>query len=382
MNEQQLFQSPNSPPGKSLNQLPFKDFKLKDFNLEIYQGEKSIIYHAKEIEDLADTLYKGESSLEELYNLKRVFRQFVSIEEVFTYFFKVLDESKISIKKEENKVIIGFIIEFMGKKDEVKISLMPEEAKIDAIVMKLCDKVKEIDKLKIENENLKKEFKDYKNFTENKIKELEGLIKKESENTRNNFEYYNGEYKTSDEIVKFKEMKKKYGIDTHILRYNELYLIETGVKTKLNKNIKKFTLLFKASNEGFLASNFHSKCDGKNNTVTLVETLNGKRFGGFTDIAWDQSSSFKHGSNGFIFSLDDKSIYYNKSNQNEIYCQSDYGPTFGGGHDFHICDKCNTSNSSYNNSGSTYDTKGKKFAMAGVYNFLVKDYEVYQLEFE
>ena len=384
MNEQQLFQSSNSPPGKSLNQLPFKDFKLKDFNLKIYQGEKSIIYHAKEIEDLADTLYKGESSLEELYNLKRVFRQFASIEEVFTFFFKVLDESKISIKKEENKVIIGFIIEFMGKKDEVKISLMPEEAKIDVIVMKLCDKIKEIDKLKIENENLKKEFKDYKNFTENKIKELEGLIKKESENIKNNFEYYNGEYKTSDEIVKFKEKKKKFKekIDTHILRYNELYLIETGVKTKLNKNIKKFTLLYKAINEGFLASNFHSKCDGKKNTVTLVETLNGKRFGGFTDIAWDQSSGYKHGSNGFIFSLDDKSIYYNKSNQYEIYCQSDYGPTFGGGHDFYICDKCNTSNSSYDNSGYTYDTKGKKYAMAGASGFYVKDYEVYLLEFE
>ena len=382
MNEQQLFQSPNSPPGKSLNQLPFKDFKLKDFNLKIYQGEKSIIYHAKEIEDLADTLYKGESSLEELYNLKKVFKQFDSIEEVFTFFFKVLDESKISIKKEENKVIIGFIIEFMGKKDEVKISLMPEEAKIDAIVMKLCDKIKEIDKLKIENENLKKEFKDYKNFTENKIKELEGLIKKESENIKNNFEYYNGEYKTSDEIVKFKEMKKKYGIDTHILRYNELYLIETGVKTKLNKNIKKFKLLFKASNEGFLASNFHSKCDGKKNTVTLVETLKGKRFGGFTDNAWDQSSNYKHGSNGFIFSLDDKSIYYNKSNQNEIRCNSGYGPTFGGGHDFYICDKCNTSNSSYDNSGNTYDTKGKKYAMAGADSFFVKDYEVYLLEFE
>ena len=112
MNEQQLFQSPNSPPGKSLNQLPFKDFKLKDFNLKIYQGEKSIIYHAKEIEDLADTLYKGESSLKELHNLKRIFKQFESIEEVFTLFFQAFDESKIAIKKEDNKVTLAFTIEY------------------------------------------------------------------------------------------------------------------------------------------------------------------------------------------------------------------------------------------------------------------------------
>ena len=153
--------------------------------------------------------------------------------------------------------------------------------------------------------------------------------------------------------------------------------MKQGIKAKLNKNIKKFSLLFRASNEGFLANNFHSKCDGKKNTVTLVETLNGKRFGGFTDIAWDQSSSYKNCSNGFIFSFDDKSIYYNKNNSYEIYYQSGYGPTFGGGFDFYICDKCNSSNSSSENSGSSYDTKGKKFAMAGANNFYVKDYEVY-----
>jgi len=377
-------QSLNSPPGKSLNQLPFKSFKSKDFNLKVYQGEKSIIYNVKEIEDLTDTLYKAESSLEELYNLKRVFRQFASIEEVFTLFFQALDESKIIIKKEDNKIILGFIIEFMGKKDEVNISLFPEQAKIDDIVMKLCEKVKEIDILKKENENLKKEnedlkkeFKEYKHFIEN-------TIKKELETFKNNLEFYNGEYKTSDEIKKLKEEKAKFKkiIDTNIMKYNELNLIETGVKKNLNKKIKKYTLLFRASNDGFSDSTFHSKCDGKNNTVTLVETLNGKRFGGFTDAAWDQSGDYKTGSNGFIFSLDDKSIYYNKNSNYNIYCHSSYGPTFGGGHDFYLCDNCNSKNSSYDSSGHSYETNGKKYALAGTSSFLVKDYEVYLLELE
>ena len=355
-------QSLNSPPGKSLNQLPFKAFKSKDFNLKVYQGEKSIIYNVKEIEDLTDTLYKAESSLEELHKLKKVFRQYDSIEEVFTLFFQALDESKIIIKKEDNKIILAFVIEFMGKKDEVNISLFPEQAKIDAIVMKLCEKVKEIDILKKENENLKKELETFKD----------------------NLEFYNGEYKNSDEIKKLKEEKAKLKeiIDTNIMKYNELNLIETGVKKNLNKKIKKYTLLFRASNDGFSASNFHSKCDGKNNTVTLVKTSNGKRFGGFTDAAWDQSNSFKTGSNGFIFSLDDKSIYYNKDSNYNIYGSSSYGPTFGGGHDFYLCDNCNTNNSSYDNSGHSYETNGKKYALAGTEKFLVKDYEVYLLELE
>ena len=366
----------NYPPGKSLNQFPFKEFKLKNFNLKIFQGEKSIIYQAKEIEDLTDILYKTESSLEELYKMKKIFKQFDSIEEAFNLFFKVLDETKVNIKKKDNKINLTFIIEFMGKKDEIEINLMPEEAKIDTIVMKLCETVKE---LKNENDNLKKELKDYKNFTENKIKELEALIKKESETLKANFEFNNAEYKTIDEIVKLKSKFEK--IDTRIIKYNELNLIETGVKNKLNKKIKKYTLLFRASKDGFKAGNFHSKCDGKNNTVTLVETTNGKRFGGFTDAAWDQSSSYKTGSNSFIFSLDDKSIYYNKNSHN-IYCKSDYGPTFGGGHDFYLCDNCNSSNSSSDSSGYSYETNGKKYAMAGEYNFFVKDYEVYLLELE
>ena len=368
----------NYPPGKSLNQFPFKEFKLKNFNLKIFQGEKSIIYQAKEIEDLTDILYKTESSLEELYKMKKIFKQFDSIEEAFNLFFKVLDETKVNIKKKDNKINLTFIIEFMGKKDEIEINLMPEEAKIDTIVMKLCETVKE---LKNENDNLKKELKDYKNFTENKIKELEALIKKESETLKANFEFNNAEYKTIDEIVKLKSKFEKIK-DTRIIKYNELNLIETGVKNKLNKKIKKYTLLFRASKDGFKAGNFHSKCDGKNNTVTLVEATNGKRFGGFTDAAWDQSSSYKTGSNGFIFSLDDKSIYYNKDSRYNINCNSGYGPTFGGGFDFYLCDNCNSSNSSYDNSGHSYETNGKKYAMAGESSFLVKDYEVYLLELE
>ena len=201
----------NYPPGKSLNQFPFKEFKLKNFNLKIFQGEKSIIYQAKEIEDLTDILYKTESSLEELYKMKKIFKQFDSIEEAFNLFFKVLDETKVNIKKKDNKINLTFIIEFMGKKDEIEINLMPEEAKIDTIVMKLCETVKE---LKNENDNLKKELKDYKNFTENKIKELEALIKKESETLKANFEFNNAEYKTIDEIVKLKSKFEKI-IDTH-----------------------------------------------------------------------------------------------------------------------------------------------------------------------
>ena len=178
----------------------------------------------------------------------------------------------------------------------------------------------------------------------------------------------------------YNDFKKK--IDSQIIRYDELSLIDDGIKNKFSKKVKKYELLFRATRDGFQTKNFHEKCDGNSYTVTFVITSIGRRFGGFTDQSWDQSGSYKTGSNGFIFSLNNKEIYYNKNNSYNNYCDGSYGPTFGGGHDFYLCDNCNTSISSYNNSDHSYQTYGKKCAMAGTYNFYVKDYEVYKIELE
>ena len=234
----------NSAPPNNLYELPSKTFKLKDFELKIFQGEKSIIFHASEKDDLSGTLYKIELDLENLYNLNRVFRQYNSIKDVFTDFFQKLHESKIIMKKEENKInLIIIIIDLLGQKNKFKINLMPEKTSIDNVVMKLCEKVKEIDKLnkiidKQQNiiETQQKEFIEYKNYSQNKIKELE-------ENFKFIIEYNNGVYFNSEEIIKLKEELPKFKeklLYTQIMKNNELNLIETGIKQKLNKNIKKF----------------------------------------------------------------------------------------------------------------------------------------------
>ena len=354
-----MMSQPETPPEhqeKNLNELPSKTFKSQEFELTIYQGERKIIFRCSEIKDLSGTLYKAELTLDELYKLNNLRRGFQSIESIFTDFFQNFDESKIIFKKEDNKIIVTFIIEFMGNKKEAKISLTPEKPDLNVIVMKLCDKVKEIDLLKTE------------------IKELE----KENQNLKENFELYNKVFLPTEEIKRLKSIN----IDSHILKIYEINLIEKGVQKNLKKKINKYTLLFRASRDGYRASNFHSKCDGKTSTVTLVETTTGRRFGGFTDAQWDQNSSYKTGSNGFIFSLDNNEIYYNKDNRYNINCNSSYGPMFGGGCDFYICDSCNSSNSSYDNSGHSYETNGKQYALAGNSSFLVQDYEVFQLELQ
>ena len=383
--------SVNQTPGKNLNELPSKTFKLKDFELKIFQAENSIIVHVTENKDYSNTLYNAELSLDELVKLnRRIFRAFESIEDVFTEFFKTLGENNITIKKEENKINLTIIYEFLGTQ-EAKIILNPKKPSAEETIPKLCDKVKEIDSLNLiidEQKNtiekIKKDFNDYKNYAENKFKELEALIKKESENLKYNIEYNDCYYLNSDEINKYKVgfPKFKENVNSDIMKYFDLNLIETGIKKKQNKTIKKLTLLFRASRDGYGYSNFHSKCDGKVNTLILVETTNSRRFGGYTECQWDQSNNYKNGPYSFIFSFDNKKIYYSKNGSNSIYGYSSYGPTFGGGHDFYICDGCNSSNNSYESMGNSYENDGKKYPLTGSSNFLVSDYEVYQLELE
>ena len=162
---------------------------------------------------------------------------------------------------------------------------------------------------------------------------------------------------------------------------------------KLKKELKKFIIkklkninyYLELQEIGFGSKDFHSKCDGKGDTVTIVKSKEGKRFGGYSDAIWDQSNTYKTGSNCFIFSFDNKEIYYNKDSKYNIYCNSKYGPTFGGGglfggHDFKITNNCDQNNYSYDNSNDSYNTNGKKYALAGTKNFYVENYEVNQIK--
>ena len=51
-------------------------------------------------------------------------------------------------------------------------------------------------------------------------------------------------------------------------------------------------LLYRASRDGWTVSNFHSCCDSKGPTVTVVKSGN-YIFGGYTDQTWDGKSYFK-----------------------------------------------------------------------------------------
>jgi len=172
-------------------------------------------------------------------------------------------------------------------------------------------------------------------------------------------------------------------IDSKILKTAEQALL---IKKWISNGTVRFKLLWRASRDGFTSTAFHAKCDKFKNTVTLVTANTGKVFGGFTDQDWNNTSNYKQTSNAFIFSITNKEKYFMKKDSNQsataTYCYSNYLPTFGGGHDFYLCEGCDKVNSSYANFGHSYDTKGRaRDDLSGSYNFTVKEIELYHVEY-
>ncbi|XP_028402102.1 TLD domain-containing protein 1-like [Dendronephthya gigantea] len=150
-------------------------------------------------------------------------------------------------------------------------------------------------------------------------------------------------------------------------------------------------LCYRASKHGFASSTFHSLCDHRGPTVTLVRT-GFYVFGGFTDQSWGGSARYIRSTNSFLFSFRNK---YNikpfklpvyRNHNNAIYTNNGYGPTFGGGHDLHIRTNANANAGSYTNLGHTYKppsgynygASNTRALLAGHYNnFRVNEIEVY-----
>ncbi len=156
----------------------------------------------------------------------------------------------------------------------------------------------------------------------------------------------------------------------------------------------KGNLLYKASRDGFTASAFHSRCDEKANTVTIIKTNSNYVFGGYTTAKWGaNNNSWISDSSAFIFSLRRNGTSNNHKlpiirAEHAIYGVPGYGPTFGGGHDIYIKDRSDIQVGSYSNSGYSYQcppgysygTENTKCFLAGTYNgWLTTEIEVYHL---
>ncbi len=93
---------------------------------------------------------------------------------------------------------------------------------------------------------------------------------------------------------------------------------------------QKLELKYRASRDGFKASDFHSHCDGIPNTLTVIKARSGNIFGGFTEQAWHSDDDFVADPKAFIFSLVNKEekpfkVLCSNEGQYAICCFSEVG---------------------------------------------------------
>jgi hypothetical protein len=155
---------------------------------------------------------------------------------------------------------------------------------------------------------------------------------------------------------------------------------------------QKWTLIYRASRDGFEASQFHSKCDRKPNTLVIIKSEHGNVFGGYTEQDWTPNDNImKSDFNSFIFSLINKKskpIKLKSSNpQKAIWSNSVLGPVFGCGPGILIHENSNMNKDSYSHLGITggaykhpeyaeNSAEAKSF-LAGSERFKVLEIEVY-----
>jgi len=152
---------------------------------------------------------------------------------------------------------------------------------------------------------------------------------------------------------------------------------------------------YRATVNGWSSYTFHSNCDGKGPTVTIIRV--GKYiFGGYISVSWRYSYGYLYDSAAFLFSLvnkpgwqplklDQTGYYRYPSYSYSIYCSSSYGPIFGGGHDILISNNAASNTYSYSNLGGTYSTPSgysyqssfSRSFLAGSYHFRPDEVEVF-----
>ena len=170
---------------------------------------------------------------------------------------------------------------------------------------------------------------------------------------------------------------------SYIVSRREMNLISSWINP--NKTFT-FTLLYRGSVDGDSPYVFHSKCDNKGTTVTLISTRNGWRFGGYSDVPWESNFEtynkwdYKNSTNAFIFSVNLKKKYNILREKFEIFCSERYGPTFGAGQDITIRENFLTENSSCSSPSSYGKMEDTNEFNGGENYFIAKEVEVYLVE--
>ncbi|XP_021375421.1 interferon-induced protein 44-like isoform X2 [Mizuhopecten yessoensis] len=153
-----------------------------------------------------------------------------------------------------------------------------------------------------------------------------------------------------------------------------------------------FTLLYKISRDGCNAQTFHSLCDNKGPTVTVLYNTSESVYGAYTAVSWQSNGSYSIDAKAFLFKLKYNGTAHSMKFPNKtdgkkaIYGHANYGPTFGSGYDLYcFSGTINKSGIIFPLNGSAtlgyaYDMQGQDYNTVMNGHLEVLDLEVYSVQ--
>jgi hypothetical protein len=62
-------------------------------------------------------------------------------------------------------------------------------------------------------------------------------------------------------------------------------------------------VIYRGSTDGFLSTNFHSKCDNKGENIVVIRSSNGSIFGGYNPFGWISSNTYTNHKDSCLFTI-------------------------------------------------------------------------------
>lgn len=348
-----------------LNTLPFieNEIKGKDnnlYNLKIYNAKNSIIFFIKKYNSFLVINYKNKFTFEQLIKIDNFFKSFKSAEEIYTEFFQNFNQKEIIIFDNENKLNLNIKFEYLGKTKKIKFNFDMYNINFEKTLFKLCDKIKEIDKLNTnleeKNKELQEKLNEQQNIIENNEKKMDGKINKikEKNDMNKNKEIIEKFNKLKEGIKinedKFEEQLKDFKNEINDNNKNEIdkfkkQIENNGKKISLFNNIFIITIIL--LNLLFISSKFNNKIDYMENIYKYsLNDLDNK----YEDEINNIDNKYKNKINDIFKKFDDKDDYFHRVlSHREITIENKYN--------FRIDDLNNNYRNRINELNNTYNKK-------------------------
>lgn len=269
--------------------------------LAIGKTQDLVTFTLDQAENISDTYYTGMLNITDLKNCSNVFSNCYNIQDAYKIFEDVaLSENKVSISSIDSRIAkVRIDTNLSTRGDEFEVDLTPERKEPNNLNKYLIE--------------YNKDLSSRSGMTLDKNRQLYDKMENLKRNKGDSGSKCFVNVQLTDDEAQF---------------VNEV--VGKEIENRLGKSPVYKDVIYTGTKDGDGANAFHSKCDQAGPTLVLVETVNGKKFGGFTTESWAGQNEKKYDDKAFVFSINKRKIYNVIQGREAISAYVHSGPCFTG----------------------------------------------------